>query len=279
MFSLMSCSAEVMNRLTPVMFQEPSSFCDGLGAAGADVGAGVGLGEHHRGAPLAVDDVAGRSAVSRSLPLRWTTSAKAGPARVHPDGALAPSTISPIAQTQARTGRACRRARRAGRRRQYSRVHPGLVALLERLRHGRGAGRRVEDRRVAVAVLVGRGEVLAGEPVDLGEDLARGLAVDLLERAGAEHVVAAEHLEEVELDVAQVALVVTHGGPFRSWRVSACLPVCYQWVTNASVPVGDTVGAVAPDGEPPRPERGILGVVSVILVRQRRPVRPRVAPA
>ena len=29
------------------------------GAAGADVGAGVGLGEHHRGAPVAVDHVPG----------------------------------------------------------------------------------------------------------------------------------------------------------------------------------------------------------------------------
>ena len=68
----------------------------------------------------------------------------------------------------------------------------------------------VEDRRVAVAVLVRRGEVLAGEPVDLGEDRAGGLAVDLGERAAAEDLVPAEHLEEVELDVAEVALVVAH---------------------------------------------------------------------
>ena len=77
---------------------------------------------------------------------------------------------------------------------------------------GSGAvcGLGVEDRRVAVGVLERRGEVLAGQPVDLGEDLARGLAVDLGERAGAEDLVAAEHLEEVELDVAEVALVVAH---------------------------------------------------------------------
>ena len=95
-------------------------------------------------------------------------------------------------------------------------VHPRLVALLERLRHRRGAGLRVEDRRVAVAVLVRRGEVLAGEPVDLGEDRPGGLAVDLGERALAQDVVPAEHLEEVELDVAQVALVVAHCSTYPS---------------------------------------------------------------
>jgi hypothetical protein len=62
----------------------------------------------------------------------------------------------------------------------------------------------------AVAVLVGGRELLAGHPVDLGEDRAGGLAVDLGERASAQDVVPAEHLEQVELDVAQVALVVAH---------------------------------------------------------------------
>ena len=38
------------------------------------------------------------TALSRSLPLRWTTLAKAGPAAYIHTGALAPSTISPIAQ-------------------------------------------------------------------------------------------------------------------------------------------------------------------------------------
>ena len=92
-------------------------------------------------------------------------------------------------------------------------VHPGLVGLLERLRERSGVGGRVEDRRVAVGVDERRGEVLAGEALDLGQHLAGGLAVHLGERTGAEDLVAAQHLEEVELDVAQVALVVAHGGP------------------------------------------------------------------
>jgi hypothetical protein len=36
--------------------------------------------------------------------------------------------------------------------------------------------------------------------------------VDLRERSGAEHLVPPEHLEEVELDVAEVGLVVAHDG-------------------------------------------------------------------
>jgi hypothetical protein len=75
---------------------------------------------------------------------------------------------------------------------------------------GRGVGLRVEDRRVAVAVDVAGREVFAGEPVELGEQVARGVDVDLGERPLAQHPVDAEDLEEVELDVAHVALVVRH---------------------------------------------------------------------
>jgi hypothetical protein len=68
----------------------------------------------------------------------------------------------------------------------------------------------VEDGRVAVAVLVRRGQVLAGQALHLDEDRARGVAVDRLERTRTQDLVPAEHLEEVELDVADVALVVAH---------------------------------------------------------------------
>src|SRR5690606_1315396 len=57
-------------------------------------------------------------------------------------------------------------------------------------------------------------EVLTGEAVDLAEDRLRGVEVDVGERAGAEDLVAAEHLEQVELDVADVALVVAHFASF-----------------------------------------------------------------
>ena len=69
---------------------------------------------------------------------------------------------------------------------------------------------RVEDRRVAVGRLERRREVLARQPVDLVQDLARRVRVDLREGPAAEHLVAPEDLEQVELDVTQVALVVAH---------------------------------------------------------------------
>ena len=223
MFSLRSCSAEVMKRLTPSMFQEPSSFGGGLGAAGADVGAGVRLGEHHRGAPLAVDDVLGDLLVALvAVAVHDARERRAG--AVHPDRGVGAEHQLADRPVQARGGGG---AAELGQRAEAPvlGVHPGLVALLERLGHRRGAGRGVEDGRVAVAVLVRRGEVLAGEPVDLGEDRAGGLAVDLREGALAEDVVAAEHLEEVELDVAQVALVVAHAPPIRLGDVRRWLPV------------------------------------------------------
>ena len=55
MFSVRSCSAAVMNRLTPSMCQVPSGCSIALVRPGAHVGAGVWLGEHHRRAPPALD--------------------------------------------------------------------------------------------------------------------------------------------------------------------------------------------------------------------------------
>ena len=79
------------------------------------------------------------------------------------------------------------------------------------------------------------------EPVDLGEDRAGGLAVDLGERPGAEHLVAAQHLEEVELDVSDVALVVAHSSTFvlggtRESGVPARRRRPYSSVTSLSYP-------------------------------------------
>ena len=69
---------------------------------------------------------------------------------------------------------------------------------------------RVEARRVAVAVGVARREILAGEAVDLGEDVARGVHVQIGVRLLAERLIRPEDLEKVEFKVAQVALVVSH---------------------------------------------------------------------
>ena len=57
-----------------------------------------------------------------------------------------------------------------------------------------------------------------GQPVDLVQDAARGLLVHLGERLAPQQVLAPQHLEQVELDVPEVALEVTHRGPPRRRR-------------------------------------------------------------
>ena len=186
----------------------------GLGAAGADVGAGVRLGQHHRGVPPTVDDVLGDLLV----PLVAVAVHDAGERRagaVHPDRRVRAEHQLADRPVQARGGGGAAEVGQ-GAETPVLRVHPRLVALLEGLGDRRGRRLRVEDGRVAVAVLVRRGEVLAGEPVDLVEDRPGGLAVDLGEGTLAQDVVPAEHLEEVELDVAEVALVVAHDPPIRN---------------------------------------------------------------
>ena len=150
---------------------------DGLGAAGADVGAGVGLGEHHRGAPLAVDHPLGDLALL--LGAEPVDDVGEGHARgVHVHGRVG-------AEHQLGDGPA------QGRRDDGAAellgqveapplgVHVGLEGLLEALRHRHRVGRRVEDRRVAVGVEQRLGQLVGGQPLDLGEDGARGVRVDL----------------------------------------------------------------------------------------------------
>src|SRR5665811_1149316 len=89
-------------------------------------------------------------------------------------------------------------------------MHPGLVALLERLGHDGGLGCRVVDGGVAVRVRKRFGDFFAGKAVDLDHDALGGLEVELFERVLTENLVASEKLEQVELNVAQVALVMAH---------------------------------------------------------------------
>jgi hypothetical protein len=116
-------------------------------------------------------------------------------------------------------------------------VHPRLVALGEGGVHGDRHRLGVVDGRVAVGVLEGGGEVLAGQPLGLGEDALRGVEVELLERTGAEDVLTSEQLEKVELDVAQVALVVAHDCLFLDRgcgvRCTRVTDGCYRQVTSS----------------------------------------------
>jgi hypothetical protein len=49
----------------------------------------------------------------------------------------------------------------------------------------------VEHRRIAVADLVGHGDLVDRQPVHLGQDAARGVEIDVLVLAGAEDLVPA----------------------------------------------------------------------------------------
>ena len=70
---------------------------DRLGAAGADVRSGVGFGEHHGGAPIALDHQR-RPVRCCSLPMPYRMSAKIGPARYMNAAGWAPRASSLIAQ-------------------------------------------------------------------------------------------------------------------------------------------------------------------------------------
>ena len=208
MFSLMSCSAEVMKRLTPSMFQEPSSFSVALARPAPTSEPASGsvstiVQPHCRSTMILRDPLVPLVAVAVD------DVREAGSGGVHPDRGVGAEHQLAEGPHEARGGRLAAELLEDLQAPPLG-VHPRLVALLERLRDRGRARRGVEDGRVAVAVLVGGGEVLARQPVDLGEDRARGLAVNLREGSVAQDLVPAEHLEEVELDVAQVALVVAH---------------------------------------------------------------------
>ena len=70
---------------------------------------------------------------------------------------------------------------------------------------------RVERRRVAVGVGERFGERALGQLRRLVEHLSYGLAVEVTELAGCQRLLQLQHLEKVELEVAHIALVVTHG--------------------------------------------------------------------
>ena len=97
MFSCRSDSPEVMNRLTPSMFHEPSSLRVAL-ARPAPTSEPASGSVSTMVVPHSRSTISWAMRLSRSLPARWTTPANAGPAAYIQMGALAPSTISPTAQ-------------------------------------------------------------------------------------------------------------------------------------------------------------------------------------
>ena len=70
----------------------------------------------------------------------------------------------------------------------------------------------VEDRGVTVGGGVRLGYRALREPLDLVQDAARSFLVHLAERFCAQQILPLQHLKEIELDVPEVALEVSHRG-------------------------------------------------------------------
>ncbi|SKX65793.1 Uncharacterised protein [Mycobacteroides abscessus subsp. abscessus] len=179
-----------------------------LGAACADIRSGVGLGQHHGGAPAAlgadlrpllllvgavvVEDL--RESCARGVheqrgvgaedhlaerPVQRTRSGHAAEVLVQTD--LVPAGLD-----------------------------VGVVRLLERLGDRDAVRLGVEGRGIAVALGERIGDDALCQVLHLAEHVDSGLVVEIAELSGLEDLVEFEHVEEVELQVAHIALVMTH---------------------------------------------------------------------
>ena len=187
-----------------------------LRATRADVGASIGLGEHHRGTPSFVDHqpseillgvgthgvndggetgaghveessgVGAEHEFTRGPPKGWGCAAA-----TEVLGEVEPPPLG---------------------------VHESAERFLETLGHGDGLGLRVIDGGRAVCL----GECFRkrsdSEPVDLVKDLLGGVGIHLSEWAIAHALACTEDLEEVEFQVPDVALVVRHVAPLTLWN-------------------------------------------------------------
>ena len=223
-----------MNRLTPSMCQVPSGCRSALVRP-----------RRRRSRRPARSAPSSRSTCARP-PARRTAAAPGCPCATAPGrttaplayiqtAGLAPRISSATAQHSDR-GASVPPSSAGSSSRNHSASMKGLEGLLEGLGHPDRRGRRVEDRRVAVSLGERLGDRTGGQPVDLVQDPARGLLVELGIRLRAQQVLPAQHLEQVELDVTEVALVVTHRGlPVRSQRMllASNKRSYYQRVTRA----------------------------------------------
>ena len=179
-----------------------------LGRAGADVGAGIGLGEHHGRAPLAVDhDLGPCLLLLVAEVVHDRGEARSG--HVHVEGGVRAEDHLGHRPADRRRGTGAAhvlgqvQAPEAG-------LHQRGVGLLEGLRHLDRHRLGVVLRRVAIGVHEGLGQGALAQCADLAQDLLDGARIELGVRAGAQPVGGTEYLEEVELDVAQIGLVVGH---------------------------------------------------------------------
>ena len=181
---------------------------DGLGAAGADVGAGVGLGQHHGGAPAALGGDDGPLLLLVGAEVVEDVGETCATA-VHPHGRVGAEDVL-VQRPHERLGRGHAAEFLVEADAVPAAVEHGAHRLLERLGQRHRVRLGIEGRGVAVAVGERFGDRTLGQPGHLAEHLAGGVDVQIGVLALAERLVEAEDLEQVEYLVTNVALVVAH---------------------------------------------------------------------
>ncbi len=208
--------------LDALQVPRPVVLAAGRRASGADVRSRVRFGEDHRRAPAPVHHPPG------DLPLLLGSQAEdhRGEGRetgVHPQRRVGAQDQLPHRPEQRRGAGFAAQPFRQAEPPPFG-VEERLVGLLEPLGKAGGAGLRIEDRRRAVRVGEGVGQFAGRQPLHLDQDVPCGVLVHLGERTDSVTLLGAEHLEEVELQVAQVGLVVPHGSSDTSERCPAQHP-------------------------------------------------------
>ena len=215
---------------------------DGLGAARADIGAGIRLGQHHGRRPAPLEGHC-RPTLLLFVALDVECVGHRGPEGVPEGGRRIGTQEHLVDRPRQRRGR----GNTADLLGDADAPPLGVLDRLHRL--GQFAGHadavvlRVEDRRVAV----GRGERLGQrtlrQPGDLVEHRAHRVDIEIAVATRSENVAEIQHLEQVELDVTDIGDVVAQGIFLRlaNWRKCGGAGRRYATVTRATYGDG-TVG-------------------------------------
>ena len=181
---------------------------DGLGAAGADIRAGVRLGEHHGRGPTALR--------GQHRPLLLLLGAEvvqdlrhARAHRVHVRGGVGAEDV--LDQRPLECAGHRHTAELLGEADLVpTAVEEGTHRLLERLGKRDRMGLGVEHRRIAVGIGKGLSDRSLRQPGHFAEHFGCGVGVQFGVVALTERLIHTEYLEQVEYLVTNVALVVAH---------------------------------------------------------------------
>ena len=207
---------------------------DRLGPSRTDVGAGVGLGEHHGRSPATLAGDHGPVLLLLGAQAEQDLR-EARAAGIHPDRRVGAEHVL-VQRPHHRGGH-----RHAAEILVQADLVPAALderanRLLERLGQGHRVGVGVEDRRVAVALDERLRQRTLGEAGHLVEHLAAGVGIEIAEITRLERLVHAEHLEQVENLIANVALVVAHDSSLRTPPSVGYSPISYPPVTSTIYP-------------------------------------------